>query len=251
MAVTSSLVDSTASLVTFIDSLADLPADPPSLYIDLEGQNLSREGSISLITVLVFPKNHIYLIDVYSLKNAAFMTGGKGGTTLKNILESAAIPKVFFDVRNDSDALFAHFGIALQGIQDVQLMENASRFGHISGKRLLNGLTKCIREDAPITPQEKRLWMIAKNKGQELFDPVKGGSYQIFNTRPLMEDIRQYCVQDVNFLPHLRSIYWGRLDLEWKKKVDDETRARVRLSQSPTYQPHGRHKALGPWQAPA
>jgi len=40
---------------------------------------------------------------------------------LKDILESATTPKVFFDIRNDSGALFAHFGIALQGVQDVQL----------------------------------------------------------------------------------------------------------------------------------
>jgi exonuclease 3'-5' domain-containing protein 1 len=77
-------------MAMFIDGLADLPADPPSLYIDLEGLNLSRKGSISLIGVLLFPKKHVYLIDVYSLKNMAFMIGGKGGKTLKNILESVA-----------------------------------------------------------------------------------------------------------------------------------------------------------------
>lgn len=77
-------------MAMFIGSLADLPADPPSLYIDLEGPNLFRKGSISKIGVLVFPTKHVYLLDVYSLKNMAFMICGKGGKTLKNILESAA-----------------------------------------------------------------------------------------------------------------------------------------------------------------
>ena len=70
----------------------------------------------------------------YTLKNAAFATAGKDGKTLKDILDSATTPKVFFDVCNDWDALFAHFSIALQSIQDIQLMKNASCSGHTSGK---------------------------------------------------------------------------------------------------------------------
>jgi hypothetical protein len=31
--------------------------------------------------------------------------------------------------------------------------------------------------------------------------------------------------------------------------MDEETRVRVLLSQSATYEPHGADKALGPWQA--
>jgi exonuclease 3'-5' domain-containing protein 1 len=133
--VASSLIDSITSLGFFIDNVAKLPAHPPSLYVDLEGEKLSRNGHISLITVLVTSESHVYLIDVHSLQETAFTSAGKAGMTLRTILEFGSIPKVFFDVHNDSDALFAHFGIALQGIQDVQLMENASRSGHISGKR--------------------------------------------------------------------------------------------------------------------
>jgi exonuclease 3'-5' domain-containing protein 1 len=81
-------------MVMFIDRLADLPADLPSINIDLEGLNLSREGSISLIVLLVFLKKHVYLIDVYSLKNTAFMTAGKDGKTLKNILDQRPSPKI-------------------------------------------------------------------------------------------------------------------------------------------------------------
>src|SRR5271168_985159 len=80
-----SFVDSPASVSLFVDSLKDLPADPPSLYIDLEGENLCREGSISLLVVLVFPKNHVYLIDVHNLQASAFTTAGKEGKTLKSI----------------------------------------------------------------------------------------------------------------------------------------------------------------------
>jgi exonuclease 3'-5' domain-containing protein 1 len=243
--VTHSLVDSPSALTEFTDSLTDLPADPPALYIDVEGENVCREGSVSLVTVLVSHRNHVYLIDIYSLGKAAFTTAGKQGKTLESILESANIPKVFFDVRNDSDALYAGFGISLRGVQDVQLMENASRS---SRRRFLNGLARCIERDAPMTSHQKQLWLDAKGKGKRLFDPAKGGSYQIFNTRPLGEDILNYCIQDVQFLPHLRNTYWGRLGPAWKVKVEDETATRVRLSQSTQYQPQGSHKVLSPWQ---
>src|SRR5436305_11279233 len=84
--------------------------------------------------------------------------------------------------------------LPLQGIQDIQLMENASRSGHISGKRHLHSLAKCIETDAPLNPHKKHLWIAAKN---QLFDPTRWGSYQAFNIRPLKEDIREYCVHDV------------------------------------------------------
>ncbi|CAN9172116.1 unnamed protein product [Alternaria alternata] len=86
------------------------------IYIDLEGLNLCREGSVSILTLLIdletSPKE-VYLIDVHTLGEEAFDTAGVGEITLKDILQDEEIPKVFFDVRNDSDALFSHFGIAL------------------------------------------------------------------------------------------------------------------------------------------
>lgn len=63
-----------------------------------------------------------------------------------------------------------------------------------------------------------------------------------------MDDIRLYFVQDVQYLPHLRRVDWGRLNMEWKSKVENETRAKVCLTQSVEHQPHGSDKALGPWQ---
>ncbi|KAL8997098.1 MAG: hypothetical protein Q9169_003534 [Polycauliona sp. 2 TL-2023] len=119
----SGLIDSPEAITNFIDTLAALPSSAPSLFIDLEGVNLCRNGTVSILQVLVSPGGSTYLIDIHSLGSKAFHTPGVDGqTTLKSILESDAISKVFFDVRNDSDALYAHFGIKLAGIQDLQLM---------------------------------------------------------------------------------------------------------------------------------
>jgi len=246
MAPSSSFIDSTASISTLIDDIIDLGTNPPSLYFDLEGIRLSREGSISILQLLAHPKDHVYLIDVHFLKSTAFTTAGSSGKTLKDILESPTIPKLCFDVRNDSDALFHHFRIALEGIQDVQLMENASR-GPGGSKRLLNGLAKCIENDAPITMQEKQSWKAVKERGASVFAPEKGGSYEVFNDRPLNQDILGYCVQDVQFLPHLWRTYSARLSAFWRNKMEDETKNRVLESRSETYEPHGSNRTLGPW----
>jgi exonuclease 3'-5' domain-containing protein 1 len=84
--VTLSLIDSETSIAELIKSIKDLPNDPPFLHFDLKGENLPEKATISFITFLVHPKDHVYLIDVYSLKSAAFTTTRNGGTTLKDIL---------------------------------------------------------------------------------------------------------------------------------------------------------------------
>jgi len=133
-------IDSVELVTAVVKNLIGLPTTPPSLYIDLEGVNLSRQGSISILQIHVAPKNKSYLIDIHGLGSKAFDTGERD-YTLRSVLQSASIPKVFFDVRNDSDALFSHFGMALAGIVDLQVMEYASRTFR---KKFVNGLSKCI-----------------------------------------------------------------------------------------------------------
>lgn len=186
-----------------------------------------------------------YLVDIHTLGRSAFDTPGKNETTLKNILESSTITKVFFDVRNDSDALYAHFGIALRAIEDVQLMENASR--ETASKRLLSGLAKCIRLDTALNAESKIEWEIIKDRGERLWKPRRGGSMEIFNQRPLPDDIKAYCVGDVQHLPILRNLYHGKLDESWKEKVQNETESRIFFTHLPDYEPNGPDKAIGPW----
>jgi exonuclease 3'-5' domain-containing protein 1 len=239
------LIDTQADVGSLTDALLDLPTHPPSLYLDLEGVNLSRHGSISILQIYVLPTHRTYLVDVHTLQAAAFTTAGRRGQTLQNILESAALPKAFFDVRNDSDALHSHFGICLAGVVDLQLMELATRTGP---RRYVSGLAKCIeRGEAALSHAERQAWAANKEIGKILFAPERGGSYEVFNVRPLAESIKQYCMQDVQFLPRLWQHYNARLTPVWRGKVDVATRARVRLSQSAGYAAHGRHKALGPW----
>ncbi|KAH7019029.1 exonuclease [Ilyonectria destructans] len=238
-------VDTEAGIVNLIKKIKGLPQGATSLFIELEGVDLSRHGSISILTIYVLPEARAYLVDVHKLKAASFVTADPAGTTLKSILESAAITKAFFDVRNASHALFAHYRIVLKGTEDVQVMENAAR---PSGYRYLIGLEKMIQSFAPITPAEKQTWCAVKDKGMRLFHPSKGGTYEVFHQRPLNSDVVSYCANNVQFLPGLRNTFWSGLSPSWKLRVVDATEARVRGSLAPRYNPQSEANKIGPWE---
>lgn len=122
-------MDTAAAVADLVDRLLQLKTDAPSTFIDLDGVNLSRDGCISIITLMTREegRSEFCLIDVHGLQQLAFNTSGTKDTTFKQVLESRQIPKVFFGVRNDSDALYAHSRVDLKGVENVQLMENASR----------------------------------------------------------------------------------------------------------------------------
>ncbi|KAL3477118.1 ribonuclease H-like domain-containing protein [Aspergillus californicus] len=239
------LISTQDAVAKMLTSLESLPKSPPSLYIDLEGVNLSRHGTISILQIYVYPKDKTYLVDIHTLKDKSFSTTSSSGSgiTLKTILENSAIPKVIFDVRNDSDALYAHFKIHLAGIQDLQLMELATRTFR---RTLVNGLKRCIDSDTSMTPVQRREWQKTKERGVELFAPEKGGSYEVFNVRPLADEIIEYCVQDVRFLPQLWERYDWKLTAEWRSRVQHEVRNRIVLSQSAGFKGKGAHMALAP-----
>lgn len=236
-------VDKATAIAQLVDSVDGLSADPPFIFIDLEGVNLSRHGTISIMQVYFLPTKCTYLIDVYTLKDECFSTPGKNGRTLRGILECDSIPKVFFDVRNDSDALYGNYQIKLAGIHDLQLMELATRS---FPRKCVNGLSKCIERDAPLSIQERLSWIQTKEGGLRLFAPEKGGRYEVFNERPLPDAIKFYCAQDVQILPRLWAHYDGKMGQRWREKVISESQARVQLSRSATYNGKGRHMALAP-----
>lgn len=222
------IVDTSDAMEALIDIIACQTG--ASLFIDLEGVNLCRIGSISIIQVLVRPVKTTYLIDIYTLQASAFQVPGpQSDMTFKNILEDPKIVKVFFDVRNDSDALFAHFGINLDGVLDLQLMDLATRYS-----MRISGLAKCI-ESLSLSPAQKNESQEIKAQGLALFLPEKGGSYQIFNARPMAKAIILYCILDVRYMPQLYDSYKSRLSSAALSKVQRFSRERVIESQQASY----------------
>lgn len=239
----STFVDSLDAVRTLVQAIEESPVQPPFLFLDLEGINLSRHGSISILQILIPTTESVFIIDVHTLKGKVFETPSHSGLKLKEVLESNKIPKVFFDVRNDSDALYAHFQISLQCVIDIQLLEFATRL--YPGK-YLRGLSKCIQEEAGLNWTEQRQWQLVKDAGVKLFAPEKGGTYGIFNTRPLPQALLDYCIQDVMLLPKLLLSYSRKIRKDQALNVGLEALKRINESQSPLYQSHGPHKTYGP-----
>ena len=113
-------------------------------------------------------------------------------------------------------------------------------------KHLLSGLATCITKDAPLSEEQVTNWKATKALRSSMFDPKLGGSYEVFNQRPLPKEIVDYCIQDVMILPSLATTYDARLSRKWRKKADLETARRLEESRKKTYEPHGDHKKFGP-----
>ncbi|KAL7913175.1 ribonuclease H-like domain-containing protein [Trichoderma velutinum] len=224
----------------------------PLMCIDLEGERLGRNGSVSLMTVLVYlgeGLERIFVIDIYTLGGAAFgAVGAMGacGKGLKNILEAPEIPKIFFDVRRDSEALFAHYGVNLRGVRDLQLMDSAAR-PSTEQRKLLSGLAKCM-QFVPLTNAQRAEWALCKDRGDRVWNPDKGGSYSVFNKRPLPAEILRYCAGDVAYLPAMYKKYASK-STRWQNFVLEASQKRVTESQGTEIQPEGKQRALSPWTA--
>ncbi|KAI4905965.1 hypothetical protein J4E90_011040 [Alternaria incomplexa] len=234
------IVDTSQAVVKLVDQLIsshetrDDTLDRPIIHISLEGVSLGRSGTTSIITLLLHESpssQHTYLVDVRTLGAQAFTTAGADGKTLKQILENSDIPKVFFDVRNASAALFALYNIALEEVQDVQLMDSAAR--KTTAKRISFHRSETLRRD--------------RHAGEILFRAEFGGSPEVFNQRPLPDDIVKYCVGEVACLPVLRNMLWRTRTQKWRDFVRDETERRVAYTHAAGYQSGGTDRVLAPW----
>lgn len=252
------IVDSELNLVPLLDKLSAVrpptkPTDPPSLYFDIEGQKLGRRGTMSILSLFLYPDDTAYLIDVHTLQADTFTIANEKGTSLKTVLESPTVPKGFFDIRNDSDALFSLFGIKVAGIHDIQLMELARRKGP---RRRVSGLARCIETDLTAVPDQAALAraVSAKRAGDRVWNPRLGGAYAAFNQRPIPSAIIDYCCADVAILPSLWKTYIRDIGTDgklfWRSQVWEKTLERVKESQKASYDPDGGDKSLGPsdWQ---
>lgn len=212
------------------------------LFIDLEGVNLSRSGQVAIMQILMPPSPVVYLVDVHVLGTKAFEITTDLGTSLKSVLEAKNIFKVFFDIRNDSDALYVLFGVSVAGVIDLQVLEYATR--QPQGK-FVNGLAKCIERDLLNTTA----WATVKANGRRLFAPEAGGKYEVFLDRPMAPDIIKYCEQDVMLMPQLLALYGAKLRPGVAPQLPNIVDERIRLSKTDTFHGKDRHMAIGPYLA--
>ncbi|KAG7405291.1 hypothetical protein Forpe1208_v014814 [Fusarium oxysporum f. sp. rapae] len=225
------------SLLTDVKGFIDSIPSSATLYLDLEGKSLSRNGTITIITILVLPTEITKLIDVQTLGSAAFTTPATNGKTVKAILEDPQISKCLWDVRNDADALWAHYRVRLAGVTDIQLLENASRIGD---KTYVRGLDTCVEKDLRLGFMELHRWIGTKRAVKTRM------ADDIFSRRPLSAEVEKYCINDVVHLPALQDTYTKRINSQWMKKAMHESARRVVEACSPEYKPQSENKKLGP-----
>jgi ribonuclease D len=85
---------------------------PESVAFDCEGINLSRIGTVELISIC-FSSLAIFLIDFGGSPDAIIKQ------QVQRLFESHKITKIIHDCRMDSDALFHLHGITLQNVHDT------------------------------------------------------------------------------------------------------------------------------------
>ncbi|KAF2189995.1 hypothetical protein K469DRAFT_699583, partial [Zopfia rhizophila CBS 207.26] len=95
------------------------------------------------------------------------------------------------------------------------LIESVTRKTTTS-RKFLNGLTKCVENN------------LAKEKGERLFKAKHGGLYDVFNQRPIPENIISYCINLWNYVPPARNYFDGSFGLHnngydngYNNKYDD------------------------------
>jgi exonuclease 3'-5' domain-containing protein 1 len=184
------------------------------------------------------------------LKHAAFDTQFQG-YSLRKLLESHSTRKVIFDVRNDSDALFSHFKVSLNGAVDLQMMEF---FYEGRSGQALASLKHCIEQHAKLPTEILRHWSLVKGAMADSMRNI-GPEDLPSQRRPLAADLIQYAVGDVEYLPLLYKKFSGRLTKEAWKAVKSETGQRLQESRKPDYDLQGKvflgqPRGLGPLRKP-
>ncbi|CAJ0555369.1 Ff.00g054340.m01.CDS01 [Fusarium sp. VM40] len=224
-------VDTETAISELVDTLDGYRRDYPAIFIDIQGASNSDHGTISIMQIYDAVEHVAYLMDVSTLGERCFLTPAEHNCTLKDILENSNVRKAFFDVRNDSKALYTHYGIALEGIHDVQLMEVATR-SHC--REYVSGLSTCIMRNVTISAEDLFNWINIPRTGLGLgqFSADFDGLLEDFKQRPLSNGTRRYCPLKFQLLVQLHDYYRSELTPEWKERMVSATKDRVRQSQS-------------------
>jgi exonuclease 3'-5' domain-containing protein 1 len=230
------MIDSIGALEKLLNELDHLLHRPAALFLDVQTINPEQDGSISVISLFVRPIKKVFLIDVLTLGEDVFTTTSLADNTLKLLLESPAVPKILFDVGNASAALFNHYGIRLNGIKDLQIMQLATQYPRAQQAEAAS-LETCVEEDAQPPARALALWTQVQSTVSQLRDPTKGGSDAVFKERPLRQAILDYHLQNVLILPWLWVLYCDTLckpnNAFWRSMVFYTVRDRIRESMNP------------------
>ena len=174
------------------------------MYIDFENVNFCRENSIFILIFLIdinISIIRVCFINIYFLNSQTFNIIDIKKKILKNIFQDEKIFKIFFDVRNDSNVLFAHFDITLQKMKNMQFMKSVSK-KITNFKKYMNDLIKCIEQNV-LYDNDLTNWKQTKKNETRLFKFEFDDFYKIFKQRSIFNEIIFYCIDDVQYFSEL------------------------------------------------
>ena len=214
------MVDTIKGVASVVEMLLNNGAP---IAFDAEGVNLCRDGKLSLVQLS--NGSSTFLIDITKLGEEAFSEG-----RLRELLESPRVLKVGYDGRADADALFHLYKTKLEPFYDVQIA-SVKRQDAMQGRRdrYVHGLKKAMGRflEPGVASELQKL----KEKGLRLFAPDLGGSYYVWETRPLNPVLIDYASSDVEVLLDMKNA-WERYSPEAKNvemaklRIEKAVRAR-------------------------
>jgi exonuclease 3'-5' domain-containing protein 1 len=197
--------------VTLVKDACTRLASEEIIAVDCEGLNLGRNGTLDIISVFSTSCHELFLFDIKSVGKQSFECG------LKLLLENPSITKLMFDCRQDADALYHIFGVNIEGLIDVQLMDvlhtlklkpkirlparSSSNYWSEVDKTVsrVRGLGACIHAilgDESVQAEKGNVKEMMQNKAKN-----------IWCLRPLPKVLVDYCLEDVKHLYDLYYLY--------------------------------------------
>jgi hypothetical protein len=214
------LIDSFGCLMKLLLHLEEICGDNAALAVDFEGVKLNRHGALCLVQMTCHDDPRlVYVLDVHVLGERTFTMQTPSGTSLKGLLEQQNIRKVWFDPRNDVDALYHQFGIMPKGIFDLQLAEVGDRRNRGLNVHFVQGLYKCLTQCPSLEAKQKVFAERINTMGKSLFEPLCGGDYSIFQRRPLHPVLLVYSAHDSRYMLVLYEMYVQAIGQQWVSRV--------------------------------
>ena len=125
-----------------------------SVAFDCEGVNLSRIGSLELVSIC-FPNKQVYLIDFGSKPCP------KISQAVKDLFGSKAVTKIIHDCRMDCDALYHHHGIKVVNVHDTSCFHHVlsgSENKNLNDTLVYNGISLNAERDKSVYRINPRFW---------------------------------------------------------------------------------------------
>ncbi|EFR01940.1 hypothetical protein MGYG_04941 [Nannizzia gypsea CBS 118893] len=242
------IVDTSTDLRRFLASLRAIEMDPVPLFIEFKGINVGRKGTLLIISIYVRSEKTIYLIDIHTLGAEAFRIQDSTGATLKSIFECTVLRKAVFDLRNGADILYSQYDVSMGGVEDIQLMEWATREGP---RKYVKMLSTCVQDDSFLSIEDKARWKFNDESGKELFWPERSSemSHKRLKWDTLPAEIKDHCADSVMVLPGLFNVYATRPEQKgsfWSPNLRAAINTRLSYTKEKGFDVYCRSNVYGP-----